>query len=204
MAITTFNEVLSAISNWHVRSNIDSARAKEWIAIFEACANRRLRVRQMEASASVSVSASGIATLPTDFLQWRAVTWTGTPTRSLEYADRTWIAQTYADSPAAPPEVFTIEGSSLAVMPTDSARLILNYYQKIPALSTVVTSNWLLTAHPDIYVFGPLLESNAFIRNAEMAPIWKSRRDEVFDEIVTLHSKSKSPAQIRLFGVATP
>ncbi len=79
MAITNFTELLSAISNWHQRSysstsGWDSTRAKEGIAIFENCANRRLRVRQMESTSAITMT-SGVGTIPTDYLQWRMVRW---------------------------------------------------------------------------------------------------------------------------------
>lgn len=202
MSITTYAQLQTAIGAWHQRSNFTTGNIQEWIALFEACANRRLRVRQMETSATVTMS-SGAGTLPTDFLQWRQVKWPGSTARNLEYVDRAYMEETYPDSPSGTPEVFTIEGETISVMPVDNTSLTLRYYQKIPALTDSATTNWLLTAHPDLYLFGSLVESNAFIRN-EMGMVWKQRRDEIFDEIVALHTKSKSPAQIRPQGIYTP
>ena len=50
----------------------------------------------------------------------------------------------------------------------------------IPALATT-DPNWLLTAHPDHYLFGSLVEAEMFGVNDERAPLWKARRDEIFD-----------------------
>jgi hypothetical protein len=78
--------------------------------------NRRLRVREQETSAS-SAMAGRSGTLPADYLQWREVRWPGSVARSLEYADRTWLTETYPDSPSAAPRYFTIEGTTISVVP---------------------------------------------------------------------------------------
>jgi hypothetical protein len=91
-------------------------------------------VREQETSAS-SAMAGRSGTLPADYLQWREVRWPGSVARSLEYADRTWLTETYPDSPSAAPRYFTIEGTTISVVPVHDASVTLCYYRKIPALS---------------------------------------------------------------------
>lgn len=200
--ITNYSELQTAIANWDHRSNYNTGDIQNWIALFEAAANRRLRVRQMEATATISMS-SGAGSLPSDYLQWTAVTWPGAAPRNLEFADRAYMTETYPTSPSASPDVFTIEGSTISVMPVDNTSLTFRYFQKIAALTDSNTTNWLLTAHPDLYLWGTLVESNAFIKNP-LGATWKQRRDEIFDEIVSLDTKAKSPGQIRPQGIPTP
>ncbi len=59
----------------------------------------------------------------------------------------------------------------------------------MPALSDSTPTNWLLTAHPDLYLFGSMIEAEMFGVNDERAPPWKARRDEIFDEIEKLSNK---------------
>src|SRR5215470_16731223 len=84
MSITTYAELQSAIGNW-LDHSLFSARIPEFIALFEACANRRLRVRQQEATTNLTPDANGNATLPADYLALRRVTWTGSPRVELQY-----------------------------------------------------------------------------------------------------------------------
>jgi hypothetical protein len=100
------------------------------------------------------------------------------------------------------PRIFTIEGATLKVRPLDSTALEFDYFQKIPALATT-DPNWLLTAHPDIYLFGSMVEAEMFGVNDERMPAWKARRDEIFDEIVRLNNQTRAPSAMRVFG-ATP
>jgi hypothetical protein len=198
MSITTYSELRTAVENWIGRTDLTD-RVPEFITLFEAHANRKLRVRQMETSTTLTPS-SGSATLPADYLQWRRVTWTGSPRQELEYVHPAIVQAYYSTTPEGRPRMFTIEGSTLKIRPTDTTGLEFDYYQKVAALDTGSnTTNWLLTAHPDAYLFGALTEATMFFEH-EMAGAWKSRRDEVLGEIKTLSEATKAPGAIRTMG----
>jgi hypothetical protein len=202
MAITTYAELKAAAANWLSRSDLGS-RIPEFVELAEAHFNRRLRVREQETSAGIAM-AGGAGALPADYLQWREVKWPGSLARSLEYADRTWLSETFPDSPSAPPRYFTIEGTTISVMPVDNTSLTLRYYQKIPALSDAAPTNWLIAAHPDLYLFGTLTEAQGLIQGLDKGMVWKARRDELVGEIAQLAQKGKAPGEIRLQGVYAP
>jgi hypothetical protein len=199
MSITTYAELKSAIENW-LDHALFTARVPEFIALFEAAANRRLRVRQQEASATLA-PASGSVALPTDYLAWRRVTWTGSPRNELQYVHPSYLQAAYPSSPTDVPRIFTIEGSILKVRPVDGTALEFDYFQAIPALSDSAATNWLLTVHPDLYLFGSLVEAEMFGVNDERVPLWKARRDEIFDEIERLSNKTRGAGAMRIMGV---
>jgi hypothetical protein len=201
MAITTYAELKTAIENW-LDHTLFTARLPELIALFEAAANRRLRVRQMEATATLMPS-SGAASLPTDYLAWRRLTWTGSPRVELEYVHPSYLQAAWPTSETGTPRAFTIEGASLTIRPIDGTALELAYFQKIPALSDAATTNWLLTAHSDIYLFGSLVEAEMLGVNDERAALWKARRDEIFKEIEKLSDKTPGAGAVRVMA-ATP
>ena len=198
MAITNYSELQAATGNW-LDHTLFTARVPEFIALFEATANRRLRVRQQEATAMLTPSA-GAAALPADYLAWRRVTWTGSPRVELEYVHPSYLQAAYPTSPADVPRFFTIEGSTLKVRPVDNAALEFDYFQRIAALSDATPSNWLLAAHPDLYLFGALVEAEMFGVNDERAPKWKARRDEIFGEIEKLSNKTHGAGAARVMG----
>jgi hypothetical protein len=199
MAITTYAELVAAVGNW-LDHNLFAARIPEFIALFEAAANRRLRVREQEATATLT-PASGAVALPTDYLAWRRVTWTGAPRVELQYVHPSYLQAAYPSSPTDVPRIFTIEGGTLKIRPLDTTPLELDYMQKIPPLSDSTTTNWLLAAHPDLYLFGALVEAEGFGVNDERAPQWKLRRDEIFDEIEKLSNKTRGAGAVRVMGV---
>src|SRR6516162_6239293 len=184
MSITTYAELQTAIGNW-LDHSLFAARIPEFIALFEACANRRLRVRQQEATTNLTPDANGSASLPADYLALRRVTWTGSPRVELAYVHPSYLQAAYPSAPADVPRIFTIEGATLKVRPLATS-----------------DPNWLLTAHPDLYLFGALVEAEMFGVNDERAPMWKARRDEIFDEIDKLNNKTRGgdPGAARVMG----
>jgi hypothetical protein len=122
------------------------------------------------------------------------------PKIELEYVEPSYLQWAYPSNNAGTPQVFTIEASSIYIRPTTSDNLTFLYYAKIPALSDSNTTNWLLTAHPDVYLFGSMVEAELFGVNDSRAPLWKARRDEIFDEIERLATKSRGIGAIRVMG----
>jgi hypothetical protein len=158
-------------------------------------------------SGGVTIGESGRATLPADYLTWRRVTWTGQTRNELGYVHPSYFQAAFPSQPTDVPKIFTIEGASAAVtvlkiMPLDPTPLEFLYYQQIPSLAANST-NWLMTAHPDVYLFGSMVEAEMFGVNDERMPAWKARRDEIFDEIVKLDTKTRGPSYVRVLG-ATP
>src|SRR5712691_1509680 len=201
MAIATYSDLQAAIGNW-LDHSLFTARVPEFIALFEAAANRRLRARQQELTVTLTPDAGGKAAIPADYLAWRRVTWTGQTRTELQFVHPSYLQAAYPSSPADVPRIFTIEGSTLKVRPLDQAALEFDYFQKISALASNPV-NWLLTEHPDLYLFGSMVEAEMFGVNDERAPLWKARRDEIFDEIEKLSNKTRGPSAIRVMG-ATP
>jgi len=83
--------------------------------------------------------------------------------------------------------LFTIEGNTFKVRPVDDRAdaYELHYYGKVPTVvGANTTTNWLLTEYPNAYLFGVMTELAAVQRNAEMAQLYKARRDETFQEII--------------------
>src|SRR5262245_66559747 len=180
MSITTYSELRAAIENW-LDHTLFTTRVPEFIELFESTLNRRLRVRQQEATISLAPS-NGSATLPADFLSVRRLTWTGQSRVELEYVQPSWLQAAYPAAPAGVPRVYTIEGSTLRIRPVDATALELVYFQKVPPLSDAAPTNWLLTSHPDLYLFGSLTEAEMFRVNDESAGLLKDRREELYEE----------------------
>lgn len=196
MALTTYAELRTAMADWLARDDLTSY-IPDFITLFEAQANRRLRVRQMELNDDLT-PVSGVAALPSDYLQWRRVTWLGSTRRELEYVHPSYLQAAYPDTTVGYPNVFTIEGSNIILRPVDDTDIQLDYFQKIAALSGTV--NWLFTAHPDLYLFGSLAEAQGFNVDFDKMLIWKQRRDEGFDEIERLSAKSRGIGAMRIMG----
>ena len=203
MTIASYSDLQTATASWIARSDLTST-IPDFVTLFETEANRKLRVRQMMLTQSTTPS-SGQFSLPSDYLTWVKVTWTGSPKRELQYIHPSQLAEEYATSPSGMPVKFSVLGSTdglgvVKIMPTDISAIDFTYYQKITALSTSNTANWLLTAHPDVYLAGSLTEANVFVKDYDTAALWKTRRDALLEEIALLDQKTRGPSAISVPG----
>jgi hypothetical protein len=64
------------------------------------------------------------------------------------------------------------------------------YYQKVPALSSNST-NWLLTDHPDAYLYGTLMHSAPYLQADERIGVWAGKYQQVIQQITTSDEKAK-------------
>jgi len=197
MSISNVGELKSELSAYLFHQRLAN-RYDNCITLFEPAANARLRVRQQEAQTTLTLSLGGSANLPADYLLWRTVKWIGITPFPPPYTELDYVHPAYMDvsgpSLRGRPNLFTIVGPIINVKPlqTAPATILLYYYQKIPALAGAAnqTTNWLLTEYPNAYLYGVLTELAAVQRNADMAQLYKARRDETFAEITQLSALS--------------
>lgn len=181
MSITTYAELLTAAQNWMGRSDSNiQARIPEFITLTEGVLNygsedpqfpiKRLRCRQMEArdEASVDAEYENISNWVSDFIELRQVKLNSDPVVYLRYLTPQEFDQRYVSSQGGNPQAFTIVGSQLRFGPTPSSAVDVEifYYQKIPALTASATTNWLLTAYPNVYLYGVLYHAAPYVKAA--------------------------------------
>ena len=200
MSLATYNDLIAALASW-LDHSLYAARYPDFIALFEAAANRKLKVRQMEKLVILVPDNTGAVAVPADFSGFRRLTWTGSPRTDISYTHPSYFQAAYPSAPADVPRIFTIEGFTLKIMPISQTSLEFEYFAGLTALSAANQTNWMMTQHPDAYLFGSLAEAETFGVNDERMGMWKARRDEVLQEIETQDMGRSAPAYIRVFGV---
>lgn len=193
MSFSTYADLKSQIANYLARDDLTS-NIPDFITLFEAVAARRLRVRPMETSTNLTPSSGSVA-LPSDYLSWRRVTWTGSSRVDLEYVHPSILQTYYPTSPSDTPAMFTIEGSTLKVRPVDATALEFDYLAKTGALSSAL--QWLYTNHFDLYLAGSLAEAYRFCKNYDQASVWEQKRDQTFSEIALANFREQGHLVIR-------
>ena len=56
-------------------------------------------------------------------------------------------------------------------------------------MTDAVATNWLLTAHPDVYLYGSLREAGIFMQEDERVPLWTAGYKSAVDSINDLGEK---------------
>lgn len=185
---TSWTELKTNLADWLDRTDL-TTQIPEFIGYAERRFNRVLRMPEMEESVTSSTSGATV-TLPTDFLAMKSLYIDGTSELILlRQLSLDALRRAFDGEETGTPEFFALQsGGELVFAPAPSASVtyILNYYQKIPQLGSGQAANWLLTAHPDLYVSASLVEAYTFLRDAEGMGIWESRTKEKLDELETM------------------
>lgn len=157
MTIATYSDLVSAFNSEFGRD--ETARIPTLIAQVEADlhANRSFRVVDMQEDYTLTTTPNAAtAALPADYLQMDQLFFdSGTP--AIRYLPESQMSAYYQAGQVARPEFFTIlPGNRIKFSPTPDAAysLTLRYKAKIPALTSLAPTNWLLTKNPNIYLHG--------------------------------------------------
>lgn len=213
MSITTYAELQQTIADWLNRADLDQ-QIPDFIKLAESTLNDVMRTSYMVTSTSATVTA-GRASLPSDALEIAYVQVASTEDEPLEQVTPQQLimlrrARTRA---AGNPKFFAVVGREMLVTPTPASGSIdIDYYQKIPALSDVNTSNWLLEEAPHVYLYTALLHATPFLMDDVRYQVFqnsvsqqvmnavKSSQTLSFDDIKTAGFSLKSPADIAAQG----
>jgi hypothetical protein len=117
---------------------------------------RELRFREMEQRSTATVSGEYLA-LPTDFLEVRNVQLNTSPVRSLEFVSPEYLDSRWKGTSGIPVQYTIIGGEfQFGPIPSGSYTAEIAFYKTIPALTKDAPTNWLLTRHPMLYLYGAL------------------------------------------------
>lgn len=182
MALATYNDLVTSIGRWLHRSDLATV-APDLIALAEAriyqgSADIQFPTDPLRLSTMEQV-VSGDLTLPTlaqpaGLIEIRKIeVGTGNEAKVLDYGSRERIfdlQQSYARRPTD----YSIESTNIIFGPAPDVsypyRMV--YFSRFPALSATITSNWLLTNAPNIYLYGALVEASPYMNNDPRLLTW--------------------------------
>lgn len=200
MAFTSLDDLKSEIQNWSY--NRDDSDFVAQLGNFVTLAESRLNVDLAITTAEVDTTLTGTTdsrslTLPSDFLEpvalWLTTYGTQEPLQMV-------IAGNVSNSTvSAPPTAWMINGSSIDLdSPCDQAHTFrFRYRMKLLDLATT-SPNWLLTNHPDVYLFACLAEAADWSKENEEALKYEARYQSARARVGWLQSRAKSRAPLRV------
>jgi hypothetical protein len=201
-----------------------TAHIPSFITLAENRSNRRVRVREMERTTTLTPTSSAaaitsgdifdpdpldadevgnesdtnICILPTDYIEARRVAANTDPVSILSPISLDAARENFNFS--GYPTRYTISGNYLTAYPSTDTTIDLTYYAKIPALSNTLASNWLLERAPEIYLYGALLESAPFMEDDARLATWISLYKAAVDELLQADTRglwSRAVSRIR-------
>jgi len=184
MALTTYAELKTSVGDWLNRSDLTSA-IPDFISLAEAQIERNLRTRQMIVRSTASLTTEYSA-VPDDFLEAKTFKLDTSPPTPLQFEtidsmDNLSVVYTSSGKPA----YFSVVGNQFRFIPTPDTTYTgeLTYYAKLSKLSSTNTSNWLLTAAPDIYLYGALMQAAPYLQDDARITVWAALYKNGLEEL---------------------
>lgn len=161
MAIGNYAELKTALATWAVRSDL-TARMADFVTLAQAEIRKDVRCQAMETLATGTLTGETL-TFPTGFI-WakrlkvnRYVQEYMTPA---DYSDLSEQDDTSARFTIIGQDIYVLNGAS-----GDSYSLI--YLKSFTAFSADADTNWLLTNHPDVYLWAGLKQVAIALKDTE-------------------------------------
>ena len=204
MALTSYTTLKASIANWLNRSDLTDEIADDFIVLTEADFNSKLRVRKMIAQSTITID-SETESIPTGFLQVRDFyILSGSTKYPLRYMTPPQMDQVKGTSVTGVPQAYTILGDTFRFTPKPDSSYTgyLNYYKKFDALSSTNATNFILTDHPAIYLYGSLFHAANFLGgyNPKQVQTWQQMYATALERLELNDREdqfSGSPLQIR-------
>jgi len=164
-------------------------RIDDFMRVVESRINSSTKVQKMAIRTSINTMADQeYYGLPSDFSGLRDIEIQNpdstTSRQTLKYVSPEQM-NNHAGSQST--EIFyTIIADQIQIFPAQDAQILeIVYYQQLPPLNSTNAENWVSVSFPDAYVFGLLVEVNAFVKDPEATMMWDARFKEALNVITS-------------------
>lgn len=195
MAFDNYNDLKAGVANWLARDDL-TTRIPEFIKIAESAFNRELRVRAMEQRATTTTTTEVYYAWPSDLLEIRSIFIQGTRNTVLTYITPEQVEAQNPQETGTPRYWSDIQASlRLWPQPTEGLTIAIDYYKKLNIASD--TNNWLLSRHPDIYLYGSLMQAEPYLMNDARVETWRALLTASADQLQREEWRVKAGASPR-------
>lgn len=137
--------------------------------------------------------------LPDDYRQAVSLHLKTDPVQQLQLTSLSGLREGFKGT--GQPAAYAIDNGQICFGPAPDGTYSasLTYLKAFPKLSDQNPTNWILQSHADIYVYGALVQAEAFLNNDERIGLWKLAFEEAVNELNQAgvrYRKSASPLRL--------
>lgn len=185
MALESYALLKTAIQSWATRTDSPfTSKIPDFIRLAEERIWQTLRVSDMVSLPYLLTvpAAQNWVALPDDWLAFKRVQSPSYP--RIEYLAPDALYDLPSDGDAA---LYSIEGRRFLYgqTPAASVALTVRYYQHPGLLTDSLSTNWLLSKAPSIYLYGALLEAYIFAKNPQKVAEYGKLYDDAVQRLMS-------------------
>lgn len=185
--VTTYQELQDHIADTLLRADLATV-IKTFIQMAEAGFKRNKKFRKISDRGNFQISADGVS-LPSDFQSLESWYHDGnTFFGPIEIVNSDMIGHLkggrFGGATGAPAFAAIVNGKArFAPEPDQTYTTQMIYWRKVSSLSPGNPTNWLLTDHPDIYIYGALLHSAPYLKDDPRLQMWQTLHDTAAEDL---------------------
>ena len=140
-----------------------------------------------------TISGTEYYSLPDDYIAMRNIKLNSDPKTSLEYLTPEIMDRLNAGSSTGMPKAYSIKGNTIQLRPLPDGvyEIEISYYKTFAALSDSNTTNDMLTHHPDVYLYGALVEAEPYLQNDKRIQVWQGFYERAKTDIITSNERDR-------------
>jgi hypothetical protein len=192
VALTSYSELKSSIADWLNRGDL-TAVIPDFISLAEAQMERKLPTQKMVKRANATIDTP-FSAIPADLLSVKSLVLTSTaPVQPLVFLTEDELdAKKYVYRTTGKPLYFALVGNQIEVLPAPDTGYTaeVTYVATLPKLSDSNTSNWVLARHPDVYLYGSLLQAAPYLRDDERVGLWSSQYQAAMEDMLVQNERA--------------
>jgi len=206
----TWSELVANIGKWANRPEIEQA-IPTFIALTEADIARRLAeagIAGAEGRSTATLEAGAdYAPAPADLARVIRLILTADGARIENVSEQGLEVLKAKGGPAGgKPRVFALVGNEFRYFPAPDAdcAVELTYLKKPAALSAGAPSNWVSEGHPDVYLFGGLIQAARHLADDVMAARWAQPFEAAMAGLITAERAKRGEARAGAYRADLP
>lgn len=180
--MSTYTEIDADLVSWLNRTGFTELIAET--ETFIALAQRRVwRTADLNAMLVEVAFDSDTPTIPSDYIRTKAMSidYNNAP-RAVNGAPLKKVIQAgYNEIPTLYAPMGTI--FKFGPTPDQVYSIDLIYYANLPVVSTSVATNWLSDNHPEIILFGAIMEACLWLKDDNRAAVWEGRFSQTLSDL---------------------
>lgn len=183
--ITDYSSLQTGIANWLHRSDL-TAVIPDFIGIAEQRMNSDIVARDMDATVTLTtVANTSLVATPSDILESVRMVILGSPNIALNYLAPEALTKQFNSTITGQPVAYTVLGNNFQFGPVPDSVYSIEYVyrQRIPALSSSNTTNWLLTKWPYVYLYAALVEAAPYLGQDQRLAVWEAKYQDLVKNI---------------------
>lgn len=201
MAITTYSELQTAVSDWSHRT---VSQVTDFIALAEKRINAVLssRLGEVETTLTGTIGSRYIA-LPSGYVANRGL-WLTTYGNRIEIVYVTPENLPVIDVTNSQPYYYTIDGSNIAFDYPNSQAFTYTFRFKKGYDIASTSTNDILTRYPNVYLYGALIEASIFARDLNALDMFETKFMMALQECQSSEQENRTLATLGMDSGLVP